>query len=129
AALQTTAIPSGDGFVLNGSKIWNSYGHKADYCLLAARTRPDAPKHKGISMFLLDMRSRGISIRPLRDLAGRHHFNEVFFEDVWIPRTALLGEQDAGWYQLAVTLDFERSAISGTAGARRNLEDILRAFS
>ncbi|MFN0146849.1 MAG: acyl-CoA dehydrogenase family protein, partial [Dehalococcoidia bacterium] len=82
AALQTRAVRDGDDYVINGQKIWTSGGHLADWGWMAARTDPDAPKHKGITMFMLDMKSPGITVRPLINIANRHGFNEVFFEDV-----------------------------------------------
>jgi alkylation response protein AidB-like acyl-CoA dehydrogenase len=122
ASLQTRAIRDGDRWIVNGQKIWTSFAHYADSMILLARTDPDAPKHKGISYFLVDMKSPGISVRPLIDMAGGHFFNEVFFEDVVLPAEALLGEVNRGWYQATTTLDFERSSIAGSAGQRRSLD-------
>jgi alkylation response protein AidB-like acyl-CoA dehydrogenase len=124
AAVQTTAVRDGDAYIVNGTKIWTSYAHKADYCLLVVRTDPDAPKHKGISLLLVDMRTPGITISPLHDISGRHHFNQIFFDNVRVPLTGLLGVKNRGWYQLAVTLDFERSAISGVAALQRSFDDL-----
>ena len=111
AGLQTRAVQEGDEFVLHGQKIWTSFAHQADYCYLVARTTPDGPKHKGISEFLVDMKTPGITIEPIVDMTGAHHFNEVFFDDVRIPQEALVGEKDRGWYQIASQLDYERSGI------------------
>jgi alkylation response protein AidB-like acyl-CoA dehydrogenase len=111
AGLQTRAVQEGDDYVLNGQKIWTSFAHLADYCYLVARTNPDVPKHKGISEFLVDMKTPGISIQPIVDMTGEHHFNEVFFDNVRIPKHCLVGEQDRGWYQIASQLDYERSGI------------------
>ncbi|RLC71049.1 MAG: hypothetical protein DRI26_05930, partial [Chloroflexi bacterium] len=86
AAIQTRAVEDGDEYVINGQKIFTSLAHRADYCWLAVRTDPDAPKHRGISMFVVDMRTPGITVRPLIDMAGLHTFNEVFFDDVRVPR-------------------------------------------
>ncbi|HEX2174247.1 MAG TPA: acyl-CoA dehydrogenase family protein [Dehalococcoidia bacterium] len=126
ASLRTRAVEQGDEWVITGQKIWATQAHHSQWMLLGARTNPDAPKHKGISLFLVPLDAPGIAIRPLINLAGTHGFNEVFFEDVRIPRDHLLGERDRGWYQMATTLDFERSAISGSAGARRILEELTR---
>ena len=126
ASLRTRAVEAGDEWVINGQKIWASHAHRSQWMLLGARTNPDVPKHKGISLFLVPLGTPGITVRPLINLAGTHGFNEVFFEDVRIPRDHLLGEKDRGWYQMATTLDFERSAISGSAGARRILEELAR---
>ncbi|MDE2670751.1 MAG: acyl-CoA dehydrogenase family protein [Chloroflexota bacterium] len=122
AALQTSAIRDGDDYVINGQKIWTSGGHLADWGWLAARTDPDAPKHKGISLLMLDMKSPGISVRPLVNIADQHAFNEVFFEDVRVPVEQRVGEENRGWYHLAVALDFERSGIAAYSGGRRNIE-------
>lgn len=127
--LQTKAIPQGDGFIIRGQKIWTSYAHMADWCILLARTDPDAPKHKGISFFLVDMKSPGITIRPLINMAGLHGFNEVFFDDVYVPRENLVGDLNRGWYVAMATLDFERSSIAGAAAARRTLDDVRRLFA
>jgi alkylation response protein AidB-like acyl-CoA dehydrogenase len=109
--LQTRALEEGDDFVLNGQKIWTSFAHLADYCYLVARTNPDVPKHKGISEFLVDMQTPGITIKPIVDMTGAHHFNEVFFDNVRIPKHCLVGEKDRGWYQIASQLDYERSGV------------------
>ena len=122
ASLQTKAVRDGDDYVINGQKIWTSSGHMADWGWLAARTNPDVPKHKGITMFLLDLKTPGISIRPLVNLADRHIFNEVFFEDVRIPASRVVGEVGRGWYHLALALDFERTGIQYFGGARRDVD-------
>ncbi|GIX49692.1 MAG: acyl-CoA dehydrogenase [Candidatus Tectimicrobiota bacterium] len=111
AGLQTRAVEEGDYYVLNGQKIWTSFAHLADYCYLVARTNPDVPKHKGISEFIVDMKTPGITIKPIVDMTGAHHFNEVFFDQVRIPKDCLVGEKDRGWYQIATQLDYERSGI------------------
>jgi alkylation response protein AidB-like acyl-CoA dehydrogenase len=125
ASLQTRAVRDGDDFVINGQKIWTSGAHRSDWGWLAARTDPDAPKHKGISLFLLDMQTPGVTVRPLINMANGHEFNEVFFDNVRIPKDRRVGEENRGWYQLAVALDFERSSIGGSAGAQRTLDDLL----
>ena len=91
ASLQTSAVEDGDDFVINGQKIWTSLAHRADRMILLARTDPTAPKHKGISYFLVDMKSPGITVRPLVNLANQYGFNEVFFENVRVPKASLLG--------------------------------------
>ncbi len=125
ASLQTRAVEDGDEFVINGQKIWTSGAQHADWIFLLARTNPDVPKHKGISYFLVDMKTPGITVQPLIDMSGGHHFNQVFFEDVRVPRSALLGEKDRGWYMATTTLSFERSGIEGPAAARRWLESLI----
>lgn len=111
AGLQTRAEEDGDQYVLNGQKIWTSFAHLADYCYLVARTDPSVPKHRGISEFLVDMKTPGITIKPIVDMTGEHHFNEVFFDHVRIPKEAMVGEKNRGWYQIAAQLDYERSGI------------------
>ena len=126
AALQTRAVKDGDDYIINGQKIWTSGGHLADWGWLAARTDPDAPKHKGITMFMFDMKSPGVTIRPLINIADRHGFNEVFFEDVRVPASQVVGEVNRGWYHMAVALDFERSGIQSFAGGRRSVERLVQ---
>ena len=111
ASLRTRAVEDGDFYVIDGHKIWTTNAHEAEYCYLVARTDPSAAKHKGISEFLLDMKSPGITVRPIVDMAGEHHFNEIFFEGVRIHRRWLVGEKNRGWYQIASQLDYERSGI------------------
>ena len=126
ASLQTSATRDGDDYVINGQKIWTSSAHIADWGWLAARTNPDAPKHRGISIFMLDMKSPGVSVRPIENMAGGRDFNEVYFDDVRIPSGNLVGQEDRGWYTLAVALDFERSGVGYSAGARRTLEALVK---
>jgi alkylation response protein AidB-like acyl-CoA dehydrogenase len=109
AALQTRAVEDGDDFVVNGSKIWTSAAQHADWIFLLVRTDPDAPKHKGISYLLVDMKSPGITVRPLVQMTGARGFNQVFFEDVRVPRKNLVGEKNQGWQVAITTLMFERA--------------------
>ena len=125
AALQTRAVRDGDDYVVNGQKIWTSGGHMAKWMILLARTDPDAPKHRGISYFIVDMKSAGLTVRPLVNAAYHHEFNEVFFEDVRIPKENIIGEENRGWYLAQTTLSFERSSIGGAVGARQNVEDLI----
>ncbi|MGE5596131.1 MAG: acyl-CoA dehydrogenase family protein, partial [Hyphomicrobiales bacterium] len=111
ASLQTRAVRDGDDYIINGQKIWTSNAHNADYCLLLARTDPEAPKHRGISMFLVDMKSPGIRVQPLIQMTGVHGFNQVFFDEVRVPVANRLGDENRGWYVATTTLDFERSGI------------------
>src|SRR5215470_11939189 len=111
ASLRTKAVEEGDHFSLTGQKIWTSFAHVADYAYLVARTDSNAPKHKGISEFLIDMQMPGITVRPLVDITGEHHFNEVFFDNVRVSKKYLIGEKNRGWYQIASQLDYERSGI------------------
>ncbi len=125
ASLQTRAVRDGDDYLVSGQKIWTSDGHRSDYGWLVARTDPDAPKHKGISTFIFDMKAPGVTVRPLVNLAGVHSFNEVFFDNVRVPKENMVGEENRGWYHAAATLDFERSSIATFAGTRRYLDDLL----
>jgi alkylation response protein AidB-like acyl-CoA dehydrogenase len=126
ASLQTRAVRDGDDFVLNGQKIWTSGAHTADWMFMLARTDPDAPKHRGITYFLMDMKSPGVTVRPLINMGNMHQFNEVFFEDVRIPARNVLGEVNRGWYIGTTTLDFERSSIGNSVGQRQMLEYYMR---
>jgi len=129
ASLQTRAEVRGDTFVINGQKIWTSNAHRADWVFMLVRTDPAAPKHRGISYLLVDMKSAGIEVRPLINMAGSHEFNEVFFSDVVVPRDRLVGELNRGWYVGMATLDFERSAIGLVAAIRRDLEELTAAVT
>ncbi len=129
ASLQTRAVRDGDDYIVNGQKIWTSGAHLADWMILLARTDPEAPKHKGISYFLLDMKTPGVSVQPLIDMMNNHGFNQVFFENVRVPKDCLLGEENRGWYMATTTLDFERSSIGGAVGGRRMLEDLAQYVS
>ncbi len=113
ASLQTRAVEEGDYFIVNGQKVWTSDAHHADWCILLVRTDPDAPKHKGISYVLVDMHSPGVTVRPLVQITGDSGFNEVFFEDVKVPRKNLIGEKNHGWQVAITTLMFERAGIGG----------------
>ncbi len=126
ASLHTRAVRDGDDFVINGQKIWTSGAQFAHWMFMMARTDPDAPKHKGISYFMLDMKSPGVSVRPLTNLANQNMFNEVFFEDVRIPAKNLVGELNRGWYIGTTTLDFERSSIGSAVGIRLQLDGLVK---
>jgi alkylation response protein AidB-like acyl-CoA dehydrogenase len=128
AAVATQAVEDGDGFVIRGQKIWTSFAHQADYCYLVARTDARGPKHKGVSELIVPMTAPGITVRPLLDMTGEHHFNEVFFEDVRVPRSALIGQKDRGWYQIAVQLDHERGGIERVLSNWPLLDDALGAL-
>ncbi len=116
ASLQTRAELDGDEWVVNGQKVWTTLAHRADYGIIIARTDPDQVKHAGISMFIIDMRAPGVEIRPIHQIDGGSHFNEVFFTDVRIPKDWLIGELNAGWKLATAMLMYERVAI-GAAGA------------
>lgn len=124
ASLKTRAVRDGDDYVINGQKIYTTSAHRADWIFMLARTDPDAPKHKGISFLVAPMNTPGVSVQPLINMAGTHIFNEVFFEDVRIPATNLVGDENRGWYVGAALLDFERSNIASAAASRRSLEEL-----
>jgi alkylation response protein AidB-like acyl-CoA dehydrogenase len=109
ASLKTRAVRDGDDWVINGQKIWTSYAHHADMCILLARTDPDAPKHRGLSLFFVDMKTPGISIRPLIQITGRRDFNETFYDDVRVPDSMRIGEVNKGWDISINVLGLERA--------------------
>ena len=116
ASLTTRAELDGDEWIVQGQKVWTSYAHRAQFGILLARTEPDAPKHQGISYFICPMDAPGITVRPLVDMTGAHTFNEVFLDEVRLPRGNLVGERGQGWSLGKVTLANERVSLSG-AGA------------
>jgi alkylation response protein AidB-like acyl-CoA dehydrogenase len=126
ASLTTRAEAHGESFIINGQKIWNSYADApADWCFLLTRTDPSAPKHRGLSVLLVDMRTPGITVRPIDSMAGPHEFNELFFDDVRVPRDCLLGEVDQGWEIVSAGLIFERVGIARYARAGRVIEMLV----
>ncbi|MDP9235971.1 MAG: acyl-CoA dehydrogenase family protein [Chloroflexota bacterium] len=126
ASLQTRAVKDGDDYVINGQKIWTSGAQYAHWMFMMARTDVDAPKHKGISYFLVDMKSPGVEVRPLTNLANQNMFNEVFFQDVRVPAKNIVGELNRGWYVGTTTLDFERSSIGSAVGIRLQLDRLVK---
>src|SRR6185369_9044376 len=125
AALQTRAVADGDHFVINGQKVWTSYAQYARYCLLLARTDPTAPKHKGISCFIVDMQTPGITVRPLRQINGDTEFNEVFFDNVRVPKANLIGEKNQGWQVALTTLMFERVTFDVLSPVEAVIEQLI----
>ena len=111
ASLQTRAVKDGDHYVVNGQKVWTSLAHVADWMMLLARTDADAPKHKGITYFLLDMKTPGITVKPLKQITGDAEFNEVYFDNVRVPESQILGGLNNGWAVGLTTLMFERLAL------------------
>lgn len=112
ASLRTAAVADGDDFVVSGQKTWNSLGAFADWCQLYVRTDPDAPKHRGISCLLVEMDRPGIEVRPIRTMAGDEQFAELFFDEVRVPRTSLLGPLHGGWRVAMATLSHERAGVA-----------------
>ena len=128
AGLATSAVQDGDDWVINGQKVWTSLAHRARWGLLLARSNPDAPKHKGLTYFVLDMHAPGVETRPLRQLTGQAEFNEVYMTDTRIPDSHRLGAIGDGWRVAMTTLMNERSAL-GASGSRRGGGTISEAVS
>jgi alkylation response protein AidB-like acyl-CoA dehydrogenase len=131
ASLRTRAELRGDEFNVNGQKVWTSDGHIAQMCLLLVRTDPSAPKHRGISCLLVDMKTPGVTVKPLRQMTGEAEFNEVFFEDVRVPRANLLGEINNGWRTAVTTMTHERGTMTlalarGFENSFNDLVDLCR---
>jgi len=129
ANIQTRAVRDGDHYIVNGQKVWTSAAHRARWCWLAARTDSSAPKkHRGISILIVDMKSPGVTVNPILNYYGRHHFNEVFFDNVRVPASNVVGEENKGWYYLMQSLAFERRSLAPTTygACKRILEDLAR---
>ncbi len=124
ASVQTKATEQDDCYVIDGQKVWTSGAHLAHYIYLVVRTDPNAPKHRGISEFIVDLKLPGVTIKPILNLAGEHHFNEIFFDGVRVPKTALIGEKNRGWYQIAAQLDYERSGLERLMSNYRLFTDL-----
>jgi alkylation response protein AidB-like acyl-CoA dehydrogenase len=126
ASLKTRAELVGDEWVINGQKIWTSGAQISQYMFCLCRTEPDAPKHAGISYLLIDMKTPGIDVRPLRQMTGSADFNEVFLTDVRVPKDNMVGKRGEGWQVSRSTLKHERNMIGDAAGARAQFEGLLR---
>jgi len=129
AGIKTTAVEDGDYYVVNGQKTWISYGLRGDLCYMTTRTDPEAPKHRGLSFFLVDMKTPGITVRPITNMVGADGFCEVYFDNVRVPKENLLGEKNQGWMIMMTTLSFERGTLASLAGSMRRTLDDLVAFS
>ncbi len=129
ASLQSRAVRDGDEWILNGQKVWTTLAHLCDFGIVIARTDPEQPKHAGISMFIVDMRAPGVEIRPIHQIDGGLHFNEIFFTDVRIPAENLIGDLNDGWRLATAMLMYERVAIGGggTDGVKHESADLLIA--
>jgi alkylation response protein AidB-like acyl-CoA dehydrogenase len=124
ASLQCRAVPDGDDFLVNGQKVWTTLAHRSHWIQLFVRTDGEASKHKGLSCLLVDMKSPGITVRPLRQMTGESEFNEIFFEDVRVPKSNLLGPLNSGWQVLITTLMHERAGIS-ELGSERLIDHLI----
>lgn len=124
ASLTTRAVRDGDDYIINGQKIWTSGAHRADWCNTLARTNPDEKRSRGLSFFLVDMKTPGITVRPLFFIDGSHMFNEVFFDDVRIPARNRVGEENQGWLASQMTSNFERSMVAIFSVCKRELEEL-----
>ncbi len=125
ASLQTRAVLDGDVFVINGAKIWTSLAHRADMMFMLVRTDPDTAPHRGISLLLVDMKTPGIQVLPIINMAGVHSFNQVVFDDVRVPKANLVGDLNDGWRVGMTVLNFERSGIDYAAWARASMEELV----
>lgn len=124
ASLKTQATEEGDYYVINGQKIWNSGAHRADWGFILVRTDPSLPRHRGLSYFVVDMKTPGITVNPIINMLGEHEFNEVFLDNVRIPKENLVGDKNRGWYVTMATLDFERLAHMFYPATRAYLEHL-----
>ncbi len=115
ASLKTKAVNSNGGCKVTGQKVWTTYAHEAKWCMLLARTDPDAPKHKGITYFIFDMEQEGVEVRPLRQITGEAEFNEIFFEEADVPDENVIGDVGGGWQVAITTLMFERAGLGAAA--------------
>ena len=125
ASLQTQAVKDGDDYLITGQKIWSSEAHRSDWMFVLARTNPEAPKHRGITFFLVDLMTPGITIRPIINMVGDHHFNEEYFDNVRVPSENIVGELNRGWYVAMTTLNFERDGTMYTAKAQKPLDMLI----
>ena len=119
------AVSDGDSFIVNGQKVWTSLAQRSQWQVLLVRTDPQAPKHKGISYLLCDMRSPGIVVRPLMQITGESGFNEVFYDNVRIPKENLVGELNGGWQVSIATLMFERLSGGTRHPVERTIGELL----
>jgi alkylation response protein AidB-like acyl-CoA dehydrogenase len=127
ASLKSRAVKSNGSWRVTGQKVWTTYAHEAKYCMLLARTDQDAPKHKGITYFILDMEQDNVEVRPLRQITGEAEFNEIFMEEAEIPDENVIGEVGGGWQVAITTLMFERAGLGAAAvmGLKRTMAALL----
>jgi alkylation response protein AidB-like acyl-CoA dehydrogenase len=125
AGIRTRAVKDGDDWVINGQKVWTSGAHYSDFGIVVTRTDPHVPKHKGLTMFIVDMKAPGVEVRPIRQMSGHSEFNEVFFTDVRIPDTHRLGEVGDGWKVSLTTLMHERLAVGGKPSNAPGVQEMI----
>jgi alkylation response protein AidB-like acyl-CoA dehydrogenase len=126
ANIKTKAVEDADGFVVNGQKVWTGLAQYADWGILVVRTDPASTGHRGLSYLLVNMHSPGVTVRPLRQITGHSEFNEVFFDNVRIPKNLLVGERGKGWYVAMSTLEFERSGTHATMIRENTVKDMIK---
>ncbi|MBM3131553.1 MAG: acyl-CoA dehydrogenase [Chloroflexi bacterium] len=126
ASLTAKAQRVGDEYIINGQKTWTSNAHRAHWCFVLVRTDPNQARHRGLSFLLVDMKTPGITVKPLLAMDGGHHFNEVYFDDVRVPVGNRVGEENKGWYVTLMTMNFERTSIGAFAEAQKDIEDLAQ---
>jgi alkylation response protein AidB-like acyl-CoA dehydrogenase len=127
ASLKTKAMPSNGGFRITGQKVWTTFAHESKWCMLVARTDPDVPKHKGLTYFIFDMEQEGVEVRPLRQITGEAEFNELFFEEAYVPEENVIGGVGNGWMVAITTLMNERAGLGASAalGLTNALDELI----
>lgn len=127
ASMQSCAVVKGSDYVVSGQKVWTSAGPVADWCWLLVRTDPDVPKHKGLTLMMVDMRARGVTVRPIVAMSGIAPFAELFFDEVHVPRRNVVGQDNRGWNYIVAALDYERSGVAVTFSGlvRRTLDELV----
>ncbi|MCP4601521.1 MAG: hypothetical protein GY847_13565, partial [Proteobacteria bacterium] len=126
ASLTTKAVEDGDDYIINGQKIWTTGAHRANHLFIVARTDPDVKPSKGLTYFLCDINSPGIEIRRLDYMNRAHVYNEVFFDDLRVPKKNIVGDVNNGWYVTMAGANFERSGAGGIAAMQRDMEDLVQ---
>ena len=129
ASLQARAEKDGDNYLINGQKLWTSRSHKSNWIFGLFRTDPEAPKHRGISFFVMDQSTPGLSVTPIIDMAWEHSTNETFYENVIVPDTQVIGPENRGWYVAMTLLDYERSNISGAIHKSKRIKELVNFLS
>jgi len=126
ASLTTKAVKDGDDWIINGQKCWNTGAHRADWCFMLARTNPEEKRSKGLTFFILDMKSPGVTVVPIVGMDGSKHFNEIYFDDVRVPSRNVIGEVNGGWSVTQATMNYERTSIGMVSGMRVALNELVQ---